>query len=94
MALNKALYDLDTVPVLLESIRVRCFNESMWLQKTEEWASKATTALEQLTVYYEENENDLEAYKGPTEFRILRSLEKHLELLIGSDDLQKLFKEN
>jgi ankyrin repeat protein len=50
--------------------------------------------LEQLAVLYEENDKSEEAYKEPKEFRFLRMLDKHLELLMGNEDLQSLFKEN
>ena len=93
ISLSLTLSDLDSVPTLLESIRLRCqsSSESKWLLWAEEWASKATQTLEQLAVHYEDEENVKETYKEPGVFRSLRLLETHLELLMGTEDLQKLF---
>jgi len=88
LSLDKTLCDLDAVSTLLESIRSR--SSDQWLQKAEEWASKATHALEGLAIHYEDGD---EAYKEPEEFRCFRLLDKHLELLVNTDDLQGLFKE-
>jgi len=93
LSLSQALRDLDTVPALLESIRSRS-HECFWFLQAEEWASKATQALEQLAVHYEDEEkSEDESYKEPTEFCLLKLLDKHLELLMGTEDLQGLFKE-
>ena len=91
LSLNQTLRDLDAVPTLLESIRLRSTCDR-WIQQAEELAGKATHALEQLAVHFED-EDESEAYKEPREFRRLRALEKHLELIMNTDNLQKLFKE-
>jgi surface antigen len=92
LSLSQTLRDLDTVPALLESIRPRS-HECFWFLQAEEWASKATQALEKLTVHYEDEKEADEAYKEPEFFRLLKLLDKHLELLMGTEDLQGLFKE-
>jgi len=92
LSLSQALRDLDTVPSLLESIRLR-FPSGKFFLKAEELTSKATQALEKLAVHYEDEKNDKDAYKEPKELRCLRLLDKHLELLMGTEDLQKLFKD-
>lgn len=89
LALNQTLCDLDRIPSILESIRLRCPN-GKWLSQAEQWASKATQALEKLTVHYEDEESEGEVYEDPKEFRCLRLLDNHLELLMGSENLQVL----
>ena len=93
MALSKTLCDLDSVPTRLESIRVRCQSpsENKFLLQAEKWATKATQALEQLAVHYEDEENDKEPYREPGVFRCLRLLETHLGLLMKYVNLQNLF---
>jgi hypothetical protein len=91
-ALFQTLCDLDAIPSILESIRLRC-QSGQWLLQAEEWVSKATLALEKLSVHYEDGSKDGEAYKEPEEFRRLRLLDKHLELLMKTTNLQKLFRE-
>jgi surface antigen len=91
--LNQTLCDLDAIPSILESIRLRC-QSGQWFLKAEEWASNATNALEKLSVHFEnEDESEGDAYTQPKELHCLKSLDRHLELLMGTKDLQVLFKE-
>ena len=92
LSLTLTLRDLDTVPSLLESIRGR--STQKWLSVAEECSTKATQALEQLAVLYEDAEkSEDDSYEEPKEFKLLKLLDKHLELLMGTEDLQGLFKE-
>jgi len=92
LSLNQTLCDLDAVPSLLESVRLRS-PSGRWLLQAEELASKATNALEKLAVHYEEKGTG-EPYKVPEEFSHLKLFDKHLELLMGTEDLNKLFMDN
>jgi len=89
LSLSQTLRDLDEIPSLIESIRLRS-NESRWCSQAEEWASKATLALETLAIKFEDEKSE-ETYKEPEVFRCLKLLDTHLEFLMGSEDLQKLF---
>lgn len=90
-ALAHALCDLDKVPTLLESIRIRTTTECQWLLQAEKWGSKAIQELEQLAVHYETND---EAYKEPKHFMLLKALEKNLDAVVGTSDLSNLFFES
>ena len=92
LSLNQTLCDLDAVPSLLESVRLRS-PSGRWLLQAEELASKATNALEKLAVHYEEKGTG-EPYKVPEEFSHLKLFDKHLELLMGAEYLNKLFMDN
>jgi hypothetical protein len=92
LSLYQTLCDLDAVPSLLESIRLRS-PSGRWFLLAEELASKATHALEKFAVHYEEK-GEGEPYKVPEEFSHLKLFDKHLELLMGAEDLNKLFMDN